>query len=492
MVGQRASQNSARSAGSMATAGGSTLVARIIAQGAQLALFLVAARVLAPAEFGVFSIAVAVYTFFFVIGAAGWNEFVLGWRGDERATTQAIAYAAMGGYLLSAIGVIIAAVTLLVFQAPAFSILILIFSGTLLLGPLTYALGGVLVRKGAVLHLSMVIIVAELLGLAAGIAGLMAGWSIIALGVAKIVMQVIHFVGVVIVAKQPIRLVLNGGYAAEIFEVSRSILSNRIISFISGNSSTFLIGAFLGMASVGYYRAAERVVSAVSEMLFEPMRLIAWMVFRQAADDAATPGEGRELLAQESRFFFPLLILCAAPVFVGLAIVSDDLVHVFLGEKWAPAASVVMVLAVAGLFYTPTIANEPLLTIAGKTKVLAPVALFNAASTATIFLVFTQFGLMAAAYARLGASAIVLITSLWIQGKHAGAAWWGAAKAAAPVYAGVIGLIIAVVFANLWLATQDIGVISRLGLEVFVGAVAYFFMILLVRPSFLRNTLSLA
>lgn len=492
MVGETASQGGARSAGAMATAGGSTLVARIIAQGAQLALFLVAARILAPADFGLFSLAVAASGLLFVIGAAGWNQFVLGWGGDERATAQAIAYAALGGYILAVIGVILAAVALFVFSAPEFSILILTFAASLLVGPLTFALGGVLVRKGAVMQLSSIIVMAEILGLAAGVAGLMAGWNFIALGVAKVVTQLVHFAGVALIARQPIRLVLNGGYASEIFEVSRAILSNRIISFVSANSSTFLIGAFLGVASVGYFRAAERVVLAVSEMLFEPMRLIAWMVFRQAADDGETQGEVRELLAQESRFFFPLLILCAAPVFVGLAIVSDDLVNVFLGERWAPAGPVVTVLALAGLLYTPSIANEPLMTIAGKSRVLAPVALFNAASTIVIFLAFTQFGLMAAAYCRLGAAAITLCTSLWMQSKHAGAAWWAAAKTAAPVYAGLVGLVIAVFFSSLWLSRQGLGAVSHLGIEVLIGIVGYFLMILMVRPSFLRNTLSLA
>ncbi len=492
MVDQNASQSNGRNPGAMATAGGSTLVARIIAQGAQLALFLVAARVLTPADFGVFSITVAVSSLLFIFGAAGWNEFVLGWGGSNRATSQAIAYSAIGGYLLSVIGVGCAAVSILVFNAPAYAILILIFSATLLIGPLTYALGALLVRRGRVMTLSIILIVSELVGLAAGVAGLMAGWNIIALGVAKITMQLIHFTCVMLVARQPIKLVLNGGYAAEIFEISRSILSNRVISFISGNASTFLIGAFLGVASVGYYRAAERIVLAVSEMLFEPMRLIAWMVFRQAADGGGTPGEVRELLTQESRYFFPLMILCAAPVFIGLAMISDDLVGVFLGEDWLPAAPVVTVLALAGLLFTPTIANEPLLTISGKIKVLPPVALFNAVTTVVIFLVFTQFGLMAAAFARLGSSAIMLLTSFWMQGKHAGAAWWAAARTAAPVYAGVIGLVISVVFANLWLADYNLSVISRLGVEIVIGAVAYFFVILLVRPSFLRTTLSLA
>ncbi len=480
-----------RDGAAMATAGGSMLASRVISQVAQLALFLVAARVLAPADFGAFALAVAVSSLLAIFGAAGWSEFVLGRGGNEQATNQAVAYAVVSGYLLATVGLACAAVALFVFEAPVFSILILTFGAMLFLTPITRTYGAILVRRKKVMSFSLVMIVADLIGLAAGVAGLFAGWNIIALGVARFVTQLATMAGLLITVRQPFKLELRGGYASEIFEVSRSILSSRIIGFISGNSSTFIVGMYLGLANVGYFRAAERVVNAISEMLFEPMRLISWVMFRQAADGAASPEDVRELLAQEGRYVFPLIILCAAPLFIGLAVISDDIVSVFLGETWLPAAPVVTILAVSALLFTPSITDAPLLTISGKIKVLPPVMLFTAIATVVTFLVFTQFGLIAAALARLVSGAIAFLTSLWMQGKHAGAPWWAAAKSSAPVYAGAIGLIIAVVFANRWLVEQDYSLLSRLSLEVFVGAVAYFLVILMVRPTFLRNTLSL-
>ena len=486
-----ASHERERDGAAMATAGGSMLASRVIAQGTQLVLFLVAARVLAPADFGVFAIVVAVSMLLTILGAAGWSEFVLGRSGDETATNQAIAYAVVSGYILATIGLASAAVALFLFEEPFFSILILTFAAMLFLAPITRTYGAILVRRKKVLAFSSVMIVSDLIGLAVGIAGLMAGWNIVALGVAKFVTQVATFAGLLVTVRRPVQLNLRGGYGSEIFEVSRSILTSRVIGFFSSNSSTFIIGMSLGLASVGYYRAAERVVNAISEMLFEPMRLISWVMFRQAADGANSPADVREMLAQEGRYVFPLLILCAAPIFIGLAIISDDIVRVFLGETWLPAAPVVTVLALAALLFTPSIADAPLLTISGKINVLPPVMLFNAVVTIITFLVFTQFGLMAAAFARLVSGAIAFVTSMWMQGKHAGAPWWAAVKTSAPVYAGVIGLIVAVVFANRWLVEQDFGLISRVSLEVFIGAIAYFIIILMVRPSFLRNTFSL-
>jgi len=480
--------DSNRRNGGMASAGGAALAARVIAQGAQLAMFIVAARILAPADFGVFALVAAVSAFLFVVGAAGWREFILGWGGSDRAVNQAITYSFLSGYVLTAVGVASAVVVVFVYKSPLVSALILTLSATLLLAPVTHTLGAILVRRGAISSLSFVTIVAELAGLAAGVAGLLAGWNIVALGVGKLVMQFVNLVGVALFARWPVRLIINGGFERQIFEFSRSILTTRIVGFVSGNAAIFIVGAFLGVAGVGYYRAAERVVSAISEMLFEPLRLVAWMVFRQAADGAEDPAGIRESLTRESHLIFPLLILCAAPVFVGAAIIADDVVGVLLGERWLPAAPVVTILALGGLMMTPSIVNEPLLTINGKVKILPPVSIFNAVVTVAIFLVFTQFGLIAAALARLGASAVVMASSFWVQVRHADAPWWGAIKKASPVYTGIVALIIVVLFANHWLTGQNISMAARLSVEVFIGVVAYFSVIFLVRPSFLRTT----
>lgn len=473
----------------MASAGGSTLAARIVSQASQLVLFIVAARVLAPADFGVFALVAAVSTLLFLMAAAGWREFIMGWGGNARAINQAITYALISGYVMTAVGVAGSAAATVFFKAQMVAYLGLMFSACIFLSPMTTALGAILVRQDKVPSLSFATIAAELIGLCAGVAGLLLGWGILALGVSKLVMQMVHLAGVAAYARWPIKLIVRGGYGSEIIEISRQILANRTIGFVSGNASTFIVGAYLGVAQVGYFRAAERVVSAFMELVFEPLRLLAWIVFRKAADVADSDGKLREELAREGSVFFPMIVLLASPIFVGLAVISSDVVSVLLGETWRPAGPVVSVLAIAALLITPSVANEPLLTMTGKIRSLPPVALFNAAIAVITLLVFTQFGIMAAAFARLGASFVLMATSVWIQNIHAHAPWWGTMKKSAPVYAALMALVAAVLFTQMFLEQYAISMLGQLVIEIFVGAVAYFVMILMVRPSYLRTTL---
>ncbi len=488
MNDETASRHEERGGTVTASAGGLALAARIVAHIAQLGLLLVAARLLSPTEFGIFALGFAAFSILYVTGAAGWREFLLGWEGDERAVNHAITYSVLSGYALMGVGVICAAVAIVRFDAVVITAFTLVLSATLLIAPIAHALGAILVRRDAVASLSIVLILAEAIGLAAGVAALFMGWNIVALAVARLAMVCVNLVGVLLLARWPVRLVLGTGFQSHILIVSRAIVANRLIGSLSTNAPVFVIGAMLGVPSVGYFRVAERIVAAASELLFEPLRLFAWTAFRQAAIYGEFAYDKCESLAEEGRIVFPLMIVCATPVFVGVAIIADDVVRVLLGSTWMPAAPLVAILAIGGLLMTPSVANEPLMTMAEKGKALRPVKLFNAVATIALFVFLTPYGLIAAALARLASNALTMLTSFWMQVRHVGAPWWAAIKTASPVYTGVIGLVIAVVFANRWLIEQGVVATTRFGAEVLIGALAYFLVIFLVRPSFLRTT----
>jgi O-antigen/teichoic acid export membrane protein len=213
------------------------------------------------------------------------------------------------------------------------------------------------------------------------------------------------------------------------------------------------------------------------------------MVFRGAADTARTTTGARDNLSKEAGIFLPLLIVFASPIFVGLSVVSEEIIIVLLGEAWMPAAPVVSMLAVASLFMIPTVATEPLLTITGKIDRLPPVALLNAVVAVAVLFAFARFGLLAAAGARIFANIVLMATAFWLQDRYAKAPWWGAIKNAAPVYSALVALVFSVVGGRLIMEGLDVSIAGRLVVEVVVGAVVYFLAIFLIRPSYLRTAL---
>ena len=135
----------------------------------------------------------------------------------------------------------------------------------------------------------------------------------------------------------------------------------------------------------------------------------------------------------------------------------------------------------------PGVATEPLLSMSGKIKSLTPVAALNAVVTLGVLLLFSQFGLLAAAWSRLGASIFMAVTAIWLQTRHAQAPWAATLKKAAPVYTALIAMFASIYGARIFLSGHELSVIVQLGVEVFIGAVSYFVMIMIIRPSYLRT-----
>ncbi|MEM9015153.1 MAG: oligosaccharide flippase family protein [Pseudomonadota bacterium] len=473
----------------VAGAGGAALAAKVVAQASQLLLFIVAARFLVPADFGVFALVAASSALLFLIAAAGWREFIMSWGGSANAVNQALTLALTSGYAISLLGLTAAAIMVLHYESPILALLTITFSACVLMAPMTSALGGLLVRLERVPMLSAVLIVSEIAGLGMGVYGLVSGWGILALGAAKLITQLIALLGSLAIARWPLRITLRGGFGPEIKELSQQILINRVINFLSNNASIFIVGFYLGVTNTGLYRAAERVISSIAELVFDPLRLLAWMVFRRAADRAPNPKMIKDEVAQEASIFLPLTIVFASPVFVGLSVVSEEVVTLLLGEVWLPAAPVVSILAMSALLLTPNIATEPLLTLNGKVRALAPIAVINAIITIIVLLAFTRFGLIAAAFARLAASFCVMAGAIWLQTRHAGAPWLGTMKRAAPLYTALIALVSSVYGARFLLADYDVSLVGTMAVEVLIGAVVYFGVIMLIRPSYLRSAL---
>ena len=82
-----------------ATLGGGawTVGERVIAQISQLVIFITAARILSPAEFGVFSLVSACAILLLRTSEAGWAPYIMSWQGDDTVPRQVLMIAILSG-----------------------------------------------------------------------------------------------------------------------------------------------------------------------------------------------------------------------------------------------------------------------------------------------------------------------------------------------------------------------------------------------------------
>ncbi len=403
--------------------GASTLVSKVVSQLVQLLIFLVAARVLESAEFGLYAFSSAIVVMLVVISEGGWGEFVMKAECTDLELDQIGTLSIVAGVLVTIVGLLAAAIAWLLFGRQHEALLLVLFSCWFLPSSLYAVYDGLLVARGLLRKQAAIRIASEIAGLCVTMLGLWLGWNVFSLAAGRLISQLVCLAGSAAVLAWRPKLHLTWPFAREVLEFSSHILSNRLILFLRSYSGTLAIGSFLGLAEAGYYRVAERIVAAFSELIGEPARMLAWTLFRRAAIVIGVDGRQVRDAGPSATIFMTVLMAISTPIYLGLSLISSELIDIVLGEKWAPAAILVAILSLKQILLMPGYVTEALLSLSDNIRRMPPTLLLNAVVSVSLILLLAPFGVVAAAWGQCLASLISFLTSMHLQKNYGGLRW---------------------------------------------------------------------
>jgi len=403
--------------------GASTLVSKIVSQVVQLLIFLVAARMLESAEFGLYAFSSAIVVMLVVIAEGGWGEFVMKAECTERELDQVGTISIIAGLMVTLLGSLCAMTAWVFFNRPHEALLLALFSCWFLPSSLYAVYDGLLVARGLLRKQAAIRIASEIAGLCVTMLGLWLGWNVFSLVAGRLVSQLVCLGGSVVVLSWYPRPYLTWPFAREILEFSSHILSNRLILFLRSYSGTLAIGSFLGLAEAGYYRVAERIVAAFSELIGEPARMLAWTLFRRSAIVTGPDGRAVRDAGPSATVFMMVLMTISTPIYLGLSLISSNLIDIVLGDKWAPAAVLVVILSMKQVLLMPGYVTEALLSLSGNIKRMPPTLFLNAVVSVSLILLLAPFGVVAAAWGQCLAAMVSFVTSMHLQERYGSLRW---------------------------------------------------------------------
>lgn len=445
------------------------MASRICAQLAQVVVFILAARMLSAAEFGIYTLILAIAILLTRVAEAGSREFIMSCREDISLFNQIATMALASGTTAMAIGLAVSGVLDRFFEMRLAAEILVIFSVWVVFATFSAVYAGILVRQSRSEMHSILLMIGEGVGLVVTLAGLLAGWGIFALAVGKLFMQITYLCSVMIITRWVPRLRLQWSMVKELAAFSRYILATRMVAYFHTYAVTFVIGIFFGTASVGYYRVAERLGSSFADMMDEPSRLIAWVSLRRAVRENQSLHELRGSVGQEATVLLPFLLALAAPIFIGLALISEGLVVLLLGEQWHPAAPLTALLALMYMLYSPSVLTEPLLSLTGQVRCLPLVSLCNVIVAVVFLLGAIPFGIMGVAIGQVTAAMITVCVTIWLQSHYGGVSWKRVGANSIIIVPSLIAMIASIVWVSRFSLLPELD----LGLKILVGAVIY-------------------
>ena len=176
----------------------------------------------------------------------------------------------------------------------------------------------------------------------------------------------------------------------ELFNFGISVVGNNLLNVSIRHADDFLIGYYLGPTLLGFYTVGYRLLLIIIRLVTEITNTVAFPAFARIQND---PERMRRAFYKVTQY----TSLLSFPIFIGLAVLSPEVVPVVFGAKWAPSIPVMQVLSMIGILQSVMFFNGSVLRASGKPNWELSIMTLNAIVSVIGFLISVQWGIVAVA-----------------------------------------------------------------------------------------------
>lgn len=272
-------------------------------------------------------------------------------------------------------------------------------------------------------------------------------------------------------------------HLARLLSFSGNLSAFNFINYFARNADSFVIGRYLGAASLGIYSNAYKV------MLF-PLQNMTYV-----ANRALYPVMCRQENKDQMRTLYfksvAVIVLLTAPLMTGVFVLREPFIDAFLGAKWHDAASVLTWLAPVGFIQSIVSTTGTVSMVLGRTDLLLRVGMFGAVLQVTSFFVGVRWGIVGVAICYLIANIVGAIPALYVAFKQLDARFGTLIK---ETWAAITAALL--MGACVWTIERrmagDYSELARLAVGIAVGVLVYGLALLLLGPQQIRLMFTLA
>jgi O-antigen/teichoic acid export membrane protein len=445
-----------------------------------LLVTLLAARWLSPSTFGVFAIATALITLARTLLYAGAFEYLLKARPGEEAATECLLVNLALAVVMAGFLVLFSLFTTRIFHSPEIAGLLLAMAPSNLFAAGSAWQEAQLLRANRVRTYYAVATFAEISAAVVAVVLIVLGFGLTALVAQLYARALVVLVAYRILQKPMWSERVSLRLAWRVTRWSSARYGATFVNFLSNYSADVLLGAFLSPAATGLYRASNRIVTGVSDLVSNPTRTMAMTVFSSRAANGLDSSDVWPRLAGASAFL-------GWTALAGMAAVSGQIVPVVLGAKWAGAAPVITVLCLRRAISLLDGVSNPLLVAYGHVRALFAVQIAMAVGSVILLVFLARFGVVAAAWSTvLISAASAMICMVLASRMSSSTGYLAGLLAMAPVALGPpAAAALAALAAGAFLAPHRLPLMLELFLQVSAGAVAWSLLVLANRTSIL-------
>jgi PST family polysaccharide transporter len=328
-----------------------------------LIIFILLARLVDPADFGLVAFAAVFVAFAQLLVDQGLGDAVIQRPTLTRRQLDTAFWASVLTGLIITIVVVVLAIPIgLLYPDRRIEPIIQVLSLTFVVTALSSIQMGLLRREMAFRSLAIRKLTAVALSGVVGVGMALNGfgaWSLVGQQVANAVVSV-----VMLWADTPWRpsLQFSRQDFRELFGFGIRVVGGDILNFISRNTDTLLIGSFLGQLATGFYVVGYRILDTSQMLLINAARKLIFPTFARLQHD---PERMRRAYSRMNRASSALTL----PGYVGLALIAQEATVTLFGSVWTDSGPVATVLFLIGPVLTVQAFSGALFNAVGHPEV---------------------------------------------------------------------------------------------------------------------------
>lgn len=441
----------------------------------RFAVFAFLARLLTPADFGVFALATIFADIGRILCFSGLSESVIRadesddeisetifWAGLIRTTLVFAGLAALSMPAAAALG------------QPQVAPVILALGGCLFMEALTTVHSA---RATRAFRNQRLTIIALICNFAAGAATVVAASQ--GLGIwSFLVNQVVYgSLGIVLLWSSfpwaPKFRGMSRRAISATFGFSSHIMAAQVLNVAGGRIQDFITGRFLGPSMLGQLRVGGRVFDMMYQAMITPLAAVALPTLSRLQDDNQSFRNAFSRMAALSG-------LAACPAMLGFAAVGADAIPLLFGAQWAEVVPVVRIIGLVAPAWVISAFAGPTLTALGRGDTVMKYAMLQIVAVLTLSLVAVRFGLIGMAVAVVARSYLMLPIQLWLFRRATGMGPWEVLRNLAPSMSSALVMSGALLAIEPWVWAWIDQPIPRLAVMVPLGALIYATVLIVV------------
>jgi len=419
--------------GAAAVRGGSwVLFAQATSTGVRAVSTIVLARLLLPADFGLYAMVVAVTSGLLIFKDLGLCDAVIQWPGLTDRQVSSLFWVNLGISIVVALCLAAASPVLTWFyHEPRVAGIVIVGSLTIILGALSAQHLALLKRSMLFAGVSKLLMIAAVVSNVGAVVLAWRGAGYWALVLRDLINEAVTAIGAwILCGWRPHKPSRHSGIRPMLVFGGHSITS-FIIRRTTRNLDRTLLGWKFGPVVTGYYHMAFELAAMFTSLITEPLRNVAVSTLSRLRE------QPQRFIQHYLKAIGGVAIVCFAASAV-LVAASGDLVAIFWGPRWQPAGDILRILGLSAGVSAIYLSNIWLHFSLGRADRMAGWTIVEVALIGAAVICGLRFGAEGVAWGYTVSMFILCVSGLWFAGRPVGltvrdtiAALWRPAVAAA-------------------------------------------------------------